>query len=364
MNKAFLIATCVLLPSTGAWAQVVFRSMVVQTQDGQRRTYDLQDVKDVTFSTEPNVMQCQWYQTLESPGIADYLRDFDYDPADYSYHHIFDYRGEPYLDERQDWPYGVRLGDTTYYNLIPNKLYDLKYIKEGEERQVKIQTLGQLRMIRAEGIDNVRDLGGWNTANGKHLRYGLLYRGTELNTKLGSSDTKRSAHRITATDTHLLRNELQIGAELDLRNTNEIPNPGHSALGEDIQYANYAISYTDIKSADNRQLILACFRFILSNLREHRPVYIHCIWGADRTGVLCMLLEGLTGVKQSDLDKEYELTSFSGNTRYRNNTYYLRSLNHILSLPGDGLQEKFRNWWLQTGATEAELEEFTTLMTE
>jgi len=301
---------------------------------------------------------------LENPGVADYLRDFEYDASDYGYHNIFLYRGEPYLDARQDWPYGVTLGDTTYYNLIPGHTYHLSPLRHGElSPAIDIQTLGQLRMIRAEGIDNVRDLGGWPTTNGKRLRYGLLFRGTEMNTMLSDGTARRSAHRITESDRRMLLEDLGIRAELDFRASSEKPG-AFSALGEQVEYDSYSIDYTQISSPANRALIVKSFRFLLKQVEANRPTYIHCIWGADRTGVFCMLIEGLMGMSQSDIDKEYELTSFSGNSRFRNNNRYQPIIQFILEQEGKTFQEKIRKWWLDSGANNNELDKFIRLMTE
>lgn len=359
------ITLCALLAPLGAWAQTSFQSVVVHSSDGQIHTYGLSVVDSITFSTEVSVQHCKWYHSLENPGIADYLRDFEYDPEDYSYHRLFDYRGEPYLDARQDWPYGVTLGDTTYYNLIPGRSYTLAPVFDHQEAEpITIQTLGQLRQIRAEGIDNVRDLGGWPTADGRRLRYGLLYRGTELNTLYKPTYPKlRSPHQVTEADVRMMRDLLGIRAELDLREASERPEPDGSPLGEDIAYISYPISFRDINTSyTNRTYYLGCLRFIIGQLQQGHPVYIHCIWGADRTGILCCLLEGALGVSQSDLDKDYELTSFGGNTRYRNNEYYLKVLHHIRSLDAPTLQQQFRARWIGIGATAEELDLFTSLM--
>ena len=364
MRSIFIIATCALL-STGAWAQVVFNSVSVRTRDGQIHNYAIERVDSITFDTVRSVQANKWYHMLENPGIADYLRDFEYDPTDYSYHRLFDYRGEPYLDQRQDWPYGVTLGDTTYYNLIPGRTYTLQSRKDGVLTPVTIHTLGQLRMIRAEGIDNVRDLGGWPTTSGKRIRYGLLYRGVEMNTAYSPvPDYAQSAHCLTDEDRRILREELGIRAELDLRKEKENPSIGYSALGRDIVYANLNIKFGEITSEENKAMLLSCFRFIDEQIKAGRPTYIHCIWGADRTGMLCMLLEGLLGVSQSNLDKDFELTSFTGNTRYRNDKDYLRVLKKIVAKDGETLQEKFRNCWKGFGATDEELDKFIEMMTE
>ncbi|MBO4754192.1 MAG: tyrosine-protein phosphatase [Bacteroidales bacterium] len=364
MRRIFIIATCAL-SSSGVWAQVVFNSVSVRTRDGQIQSYAIEQVDSITFDTIRSVQTNKWYHTLENPGIADYLRDFEYDPSDYTYHRLFDYRGEPYLDTRQDWPYGVTLGDTTYYNLIPDKTYTLLSSKDGVLAPVTIRTLGQIRMIRAEGVDNVRDLGGWPTASGKRIRYGMLYRGVEMNTMLMPlPQTARSAHCLTDNDKRIFIEELGIRAELDLRSLKEIPSNGISALGIDIVYANFNIVNGEISSTQNRAMLLSCFRFISEQVEAGNPIYIHCVWGADRTGMLCMLLEGLLGVGQSNLDKDYELSSFAGNTRYRYDSNYLNVIKKIVDLEGSTLQEKFRNCWRMIGATDAELDRFIEMMTD
>lgn len=365
MRKVILTATCVLCSLVGVRAQVVCQSLVIHSHDGQVHTFDIGATDSITFTTEPSRQHCQWYQSVENPAIADYLRDFEYDANDYSYHHIFDYRGEPYLDARQDWPYGVTLGDTTYYNLIPGRTYRLARPLNDSRDTVCIQTLGQLRMIRADGIDNVRDLGGWPTADGQRVRYGRIYRGTELNTLQSAVRALRSQHQITDADAKMLRKELCVVAELDLRGDAEIPLRDVSALGTDIRYFHAPISYTDLKTPGNRQLMVECLRFINSVIsKDTGAIYLHCVWGADRTGLLCLMLEGLLGVKQSDLDKDYEITSFSGNTRYRTNTNYRNALQNVLNQQGETLQQKFRNWWLESGATDEDLSIFCQSMTE
>ncbi len=362
MRSIILIATCALI-STEVWAQVDFNSVSVRTRDGQIHSYAISQVDSITFDTVQSVQTNKWYHMLENPGIADYLRDFVYDSSDYTYHKLFDYRGAPYLDARQDWPYGVTLGDTTYYNLIPGRTYTLFSCNDGVLTPVTIHTLGQLRMIRAEGVDNVRDLGGWPTADGKRIKYGLLYRGVEMNTVSRPSNAL-SDHKLTSEDKRIFRQDLGIQAELDLRSELENPTPDLSALGEDIIYANYTILYGEISTSFNRSRLLSCFRFLSEQIKANHPVYIHCRWGADRTGLLCMLIEGLLGVSQSDIDKDYELTSFTGNTRYRYDIEYWLVLQRILLYEGNTLQEKFRNCWKQFGATDAELDEFIEMMTE
>ena len=74
-------------------------------------------------------------------------------------------------------------------------------------------------------------------------------------------------------------------------------------------------------------------------------MYFHCQGGCDRTGTLSFLLLGLLGVSESDLAREYELSSFSaiGAGRVRNSTVYGYSakVTALKAYAGSTLTEKF-----------------------
>ena len=72
---------------------------------------------------------------------------------------------------------------------------------------------------------------------------------------------------------------------------------------------------------------------------------MHCWGGADRTGTVAFILEGLCGVSEADLAIDYELTSFTMfglRTRVNRGTAnYADVIARIKSYPGATLQEKF-----------------------
>lgn len=385
--------------------------LVVTMHDGQTFAAQVDEIDSLSFSADepqqeavnlsrPSAYQSRqdkWHHNLENQGIADYLRDFDYPGDDYSFHHLFDYRGYPYLDSRQDQPYGVSLywpkemaglrqqllvsqyrdmreamtfevqsrdSCAIIYNLIPSRTYYYIIKVDGEEkRSSHFETLGQLRMLRADSLNNLRDLGGWPTVDGHTLRHGRIIRGVELSTL--SSHPRAQWHRMTRQDSIMLRDVVGIKAELDLRAISEIPGRGewNSPLGADIAYLNVPnISSTSIVTSI--PTIGQAFTFIVQQLDRQLPVYLHCVWGADRTGLLCMLLEGALGVDESSLNKDYELTSFCGDTRFRNDDRLVNALTYIKSLPGETLQEKFAKYWLMAGVSRTEIDHFRELMLE
>lgn len=326
---------------------------------------------------DPTPVQPENTFLLENDRVYHFVRDFQY-TSDYSYTKLPEFCDTTYtIGKHQDWPRGVTLGEATYYNLVPGRIYKLKRVEKGKQTEVTIKTTGQVRTIKMEGIDNVRDLGGWaSSINGKHVRYERLYRGTELTTNqkdIHYLDSIGSRHEITNNDRKVLLETMGVRAELDFRAYDEKPNnfKRSSALGSDIAYHECYLDYHDIvfNYPDNKERLRLAFQFVLKELREGKAVYFHCVWGSDRTGIFSAMILGLLGVSNSDIDKEFELSSFSNHLRLRYKcdkhkfaTQYL--IQEVKHQTGATLADKFKNWWLTTGVTEDEIEEFRTQMLE
>ena len=242
-------------------------------------------------------------------------------------------------------------------NLTPQRTYYYE-VKVGDNLVGKgrFHTDGHLRMIYAPSISNIRDLGGWQTTDGSYVRYGLIYRGGELN----------GGHTATAADIKRLR-LLGIDAEIDLRIDYE-GGAGTSVFGftpatKTFYFANGNDCFPEnLSSTDSYSHWKSEFDLIMTNLRKHKAVYFHCIWGADRTGLLSMLLEGLLGVPQDQSNKNYELTTFSlGGLRVREKQNEMYDV--ILGLSGKTVKEKFNTFFVEKlGVSQQEIDEFRSIM--
>jgi len=248
-------------------------------------------------------------------------------------------------------------------NLIPQRTYYYK-VKDDEQQivsQGEIHTEGCLRMIRANSVSNIRDMGGWRTCDYQQVRYGRIYRGGEFNGING--------HTATAADLALLH-DLGIGAELDLRSATWDTDQSFraiSALGDDVNYRFSNQQDCDVLSltADTCRVKWADnFRFIVANLQEGRAVYFHCVWGADRTGAMGFLLGGLMGMTVDELYKDYELTTFSeAGGRYK--TGLDSKLAYIQVLPGRSLRDKFEGYFVDSlGIDPSLIKTFRDMMLE
>lgn len=229
--------------------------------------------------------------------------------------------------------YTVSSGTNTIYNVAPTTDGGSYIVKDsnGVTSCGILKPTGNVRMIYGASIKNLRDLGGW-TCDGGTVQYGKLFRGSELT---GSS----GGPQITSADKEMLLNMIGIKAELDMRENSE--SGGNETFDDGISYlwnpiGNYQAA---INSETERAKTKTALEFIMNNVVNGVPTYYHCVAGADRTGTISWLLLGLLGVSQSDCDKEYELTCFSGPQRTRN-TNLVGLPTYVMGLSGSNIQEK------------------------
>ena len=206
-------------------------------------------------------------------------------------------------------------------NLFVNTEYYWKVVADDEESDVgTFKTDDYVRWISARPLFNVRDNGGYMTQSGKRVKQGLVYRGGEITIKAWGE------HALTANDDSkkIFREDMGMvnGVEIDLRGTGDIGD-GYkaNAFAEDgdITYKMLAIkSYeetfsktgTGATNATAARKTVADIFEVLKEADQH-PVYYHCYGGADRTGTIGFLLNGLLGVSYTDLVIDFELTSYS-----------------------------------------------------
>ena len=115
-------------------------------------------------------------------------------------------------------------------------------------------------------------------------------------------------------------------------------------------------------------IIYIQYKIIIKSIVENKNVYIHCAGGADRTGALMILLESILGVVDSDVAKDYELTSFAHNYYDKSNFRYCTRckvvLDYFASLgsSGDTQKEKIESFLLEHGVSLEELSSFRQII--
>jgi len=156
--------------------------------------------------------------------------------------------------------------------------------------------------------ENVRDLGGYVTADGRRVRQGMLYRGQGLN--YNSVDREiPGANRLMIVDQQLLLDRFHIRTDLDLRSVGETAGMKVSPLGSRVNFIQHSsYCYAGIFTAEGKKVMAQNFRLFCDE--KNYPIYFHCIAGADRTGSLAYVLNGLLGVPEHSLGTDWEHTFY------------------------------------------------------
>ena len=173
-------------------------------------------------------------------------------------------------------------------------------------------------------------------ANGKQILYGKIYRGAEWN----------GGHNLEPQAIEALR-RAGIKAELDLRSDSEAKSITKSVLGNDITYKRTPLGQTQSHMeglTNSKSTYITALKFILTCVKNDKPVYFHCAIGRDRTGTLAFLLEGVLGMSKSDIYKDYELTNFSYFNTPCSKGQLDAMFEMIEALEGETLEEKFRTY--------------------
>ena len=322
---------------------------------------------------------------LENDTVAafmDYVEDHPYDPADYSYSYVEKYSSASSSANRLDLPKPVPLSWETaaagtptvlvyndaartdrepmanvsitspvsaeVYSLIPGRTYHY-VVMDGETELASgsFRTTGRRRMIKvgdspygATHANNCRDFGGLPAMDGKTVRFGKIYRGTNMDE---TTDIQK---------TYLL-DYMHIGLDVDLRETGTDPANEKGKYQKDplgLGNMHTTERYDNWQKLSDPERMRGTLTHIFDAVDSGTGVYIHCKVGADRTAYVCLLLEAILGVPQDLCDIDYELSSFCSDVEYNprrrdrtNQTFYYYTVNGIPLItgqPGSSFQEK------------------------
>lgn len=270
------------------------------------------------------------------------------------------------ISEKDDFSspivYSVDTNETSVdvFNLKTNTRYYYRFViafTDGQQTGVNgsFKTANMPRMLNISGVGNIRDIGGWTTVDGKRIRQGLLYRGTELD---GLVEPKYTA---TADGINTLLTVLGVRTEMDLRHESDNPNK-INVLGAGVKHNYYGVLMYSESFTDNGKAII---RRVFSDLadKNNYPVYMHCTHGMDRTGTVSYLLGAILGMSEDDLMREYQLSVF-----YHGTLWSINDMNEFIgrlkAYEGATVQQKAENFLLSTGVTSAEIASIREILLE
>lgn len=246
---------------------------------------------------------------------------------------------------------------------------------------------GPPRFMAVDGVSNMRDIGGWAGLGGRRVRHGLAYRSAAFDTgvqfrrgeKYGylfgldpvkdeeKDDFKPSERTVTDKGIAQLVGELGIRSDLDLRSPHECHRMSASPLGKDVKWFHCPLkTYGKFGDEDSKQAFAAAFRVFLD--RDNYPIVFHCAGGADRTGAIAFIVNGICGVALDDLRKDWELTAFgtshAGNPGFTHAQRFDRLVAVMDRQPGATLTDRIVSFVKSCGFTDADIERVREIMLE
>ena len=252
---------------------------------------------------------------------------------------------------------------------------DYKWRVKGTVGDAKLRAEGTFRtedlaprLIHLSRIHNMRDLGGRVGLGGRRVRQGLVYRSAGLNDNAHKSKSKGGMvpgkERLTDASRAYAKGTLGIRTDLDLRSDRECFGMTGSPLGPEVKWIKISSSaYSGMAKDPGKSAFAQVFRVFLDE--KNYPIDFHCIAGADRTGSLAFILNGLLGVDEEELWRDWEVTAFQKEKLdFGHRTRFSKLVKVFDAFPGANIHEKIVAYVKSAGFTDADIEKFRAIMLE
>lgn len=314
----------------------------IREKNGSSESYRVKEMAAAisTIPTGAQAKDVEWHQCPEA--VRKFVTEAVYSPDDYSTSEIAEYAPTTPIESNYK-PVGVEIDGKAFFNQPPLE----KTQFQTDSEYGTLMPLDHVRYINTPYAPNVRDIGGWK-CDGGTVKYGLLFRGGEP----------------TLADRPVLVDELGVRHDVNLRGAEG--SATSSPLGSDIHFTKastynwYTLSDTEAWKTN--------LQVIFSAVTHNEPVFFHCHAGADRTGTVACILEGLLGMSQGDVDKDYELTCFWSGTateasaRRRNEDEWRGLISEISKKEGSTFADKCATFCAEIGFTAAQINAFRRAM--
>ena len=207
------------------------------------------------------------------------------------------------------------------------------------------------RILPLEGGFNFRDMGGYESADGKTVKWGHVFRSDEMGRLTPADlDYLNSIPLRTVVD---FRSEEEIKASSDKRpasvvNTYELMiNPGnHSSMGDVRKFTNE--QGEEFMKELNRMLvsdpaIVGQYKTFFALLQDEKqiPLIFHCTAGKDRTGLGAALFLASLGVDEKTIFEDYMLSNQQLEAKYKSYTDSLPQLKPLFEVRPQYLRAAF-----------------------
>ncbi len=179
------------------------------------------------------------------------------------------------------------------------------------------------RHLALEGAPNFRDLGGYATADGRHVKWGQFYRSDDL-----AGLTDADLEKLTGLGLKLVcdfRSQAEKVAEPDRLPVEAPPAVLDVAIGAEsfmVKDLRERISSGDLEGLDLRSMMIEGNRQFATTFSpqyaamferltkaENRPALVHCTAGKDRAGFASAMILSVLGVPRETVMEDFLLTN-------------------------------------------------------
>lgn len=216
---------------------------------------------------------------------------------------------------------------------------------------------GEMRLIDVRDVPNFRDIGGRRTLSGRRIKQGMIFRGTFI-------DYRGERCGLSARGRDTFVNRLGIRTEIDLR-IEALGRHKTSPAGDGVRYEfipmenGFGGTFNERGMSELRKIFDVLFD------ESSYPVYFHCHSGADRTGFLGIVLDGLLGLPDDEIKLGYNITSLFEHRNWDESEEigeYFGFLHE--QYPGHNLSELVRIHMTEYGLDREKLEKMTEFLLE
>ena len=308
----------------------------------------------------PTALEISQGETLFTPTIA--RGDSPYVPAEFEYR-LVNCTGTLLLSEdpsmanarKYDLPTGAHSLELD--NLKTGTTYYFQAEANGETHTGTFQTAVSPRFLNVEGLTNLRDIGGYTNLDGKTVKQGLLIRGSE------PDGLVEPTYFLADSSISIVRDTFGFAYQMDLRSPNVYTGDYLTRIGTNVVHQFYgAPQYGQIFSSTAHKTLQTIFKDLADPAKY--PIYMHCTHGADRTGTVIFLLQGILNMSQEDMIREYQRTGYAF-SQYADSDQLNVIIEGLQSYHGNSLQEKIITYLTtEVGLTEADLDAIRNIYLE